>query len=94
MRYNIGVYVNQWVLSFFCNIAPKIQEESVRRIDLHLDSEDTSPEVGKSSWWSEILDVNLELMRNHENVYVEDMALPSYAVDGGQRYWDTLYNKT
>ena len=39
-----------------------------RKNELQPDSEDMSPEVGKSRWWSEILNVNLELMWDHENV--------------------------
>ena len=40
-----------------------------------------SPEVGKSSLGPEILHVNLELMWDHEDIYVWGLALPSYAVD-------------
>ena len=44
-----------------------------------------SPEVGKSSWWSEIVHVNLELMWDQENIEVWGLALPSYAVEGGDK---------
>ena len=61
--YHIGVYIN-----YFCNVTPKILAEFVSKNELDDDSEDVSPEVGKSSWWSEILHVNQELTLDHENV--------------------------
>ena len=69
MTYYIEVYVNYWQFcGHVCYSTPENKAEFIPKNVLGPISESTWPEVGKLSWWSETLHVNLELMWDHENI--------------------------